>query len=47
MDKHTAVVFERHLAYVDTGPGGHPTGRTILLLQRRSTVARTRKLRRG
>jgi haloalkane dehalogenase len=32
MDKHTAVVFDRRMAYVDTAPHGHPSGRTILLL---------------
>jgi haloalkane dehalogenase len=30
--KHFASVFDRHMAYVDTAPGGHPSGRTILLL---------------
>jgi haloalkane dehalogenase len=32
VDKHIASVFDRHMAYVDTAPGGHPSGRTILLL---------------
>jgi haloalkane dehalogenase len=32
MEKHVASVFDRHMAYVDTAPGGHPGGRTILLL---------------
>ncbi|MDQ1515129.1 MAG: haloalkane dehalogenase [Actinomycetota bacterium] len=32
MKKHFASVFDRHMAYVDTAPGGHPSGRTILLL---------------
>ncbi len=32
MEKHFASVFDRHMAYVDTCPGGHPSGRTILLL---------------
>ena len=32
MDKHTAEVFDRQMAYVDTAPEGHPSGRTILLL---------------
>jgi len=30
--KHFASVFERHMAYVDTCPHGHASGRTILLL---------------
>lgn len=32
MEKHFASVFDRQMAYVDTAPGGHPSGRTILLL---------------
>ncbi|HEV7685716.1 MAG TPA: haloalkane dehalogenase [Acidimicrobiia bacterium] len=32
MEKHFASVFDRNMAYVDTAPGGHPGGRTILLL---------------
>ncbi|HZQ78996.1 MAG TPA: haloalkane dehalogenase [Acidimicrobiia bacterium] len=32
MAKHTALVFDRHMAYVDTAPHGHPSGRTFLLL---------------
>jgi haloalkane dehalogenase len=32
VDKRSAVVFDRHVAYVDSCPEGHPTGRTILLL---------------
>lgn len=32
MEKHFASVFDRHMAYQDTAPGGHPSGRTILLL---------------
>ncbi|MDQ1493222.1 MAG: haloalkane dehalogenase [Actinomycetota bacterium] len=32
MEKHFASVFDHHMAYVDTAPGGHPSGRTILLL---------------
>jgi haloalkane dehalogenase len=32
VEKHVASVFDRHMAYVDTAPGGHPSGRTILLL---------------
>jgi haloalkane dehalogenase len=32
MQMHTASVFGRHMAYVDTAPGGHDSGRTILLL---------------
>jgi haloalkane dehalogenase len=32
VEKHFASVFDRHMAYVDTAPGGHPSGRTILLL---------------
>ena len=32
MEKHFASVFEQHMAYLDTAPGGHPSGRTILLL---------------
>ena len=32
MEKHIASVFDRHMAYVDTAPGGHDSGRTILLL---------------
>jgi len=32
MEKHVASVFDRHMAYVDTTPGGHPGGRTILFL---------------
>jgi haloalkane dehalogenase len=30
--KQIASVFEQHMAYIDTAPGGHPSGRTILLL---------------
>jgi haloalkane dehalogenase len=32
VEKHFASVFDRHMAYLDTAPGGHPSGRTILLL---------------
>jgi haloalkane dehalogenase len=32
VEKHFASVFDRNMAYVDTAPGGHPGGRTILLL---------------
>jgi haloalkane dehalogenase len=32
VEKHFASVFDRQMAYVDTAPGGHPSGRTILLL---------------
>jgi haloalkane dehalogenase len=32
VEKHFASVFDRHMAYIDTSPGGHPSGRTILLL---------------
>jgi hypothetical protein len=32
VEKHFASVFDHHMAYVDTAPGGHPSGRTILLL---------------
>jgi haloalkane dehalogenase len=32
VEKHSALVFDRHMSYVDTCPGGHPSGRTILLL---------------
>jgi haloalkane dehalogenase len=32
VEKHFASVFERRMAYVDTAPHGHPSGRTILLL---------------
>src|SRR5205085_2856110 len=32
VEKQFAFVFERHMAYLDTAPGGHPSGRTILLL---------------
>jgi haloalkane dehalogenase len=30
--KHIASVFDQNMAYVDTAPGGHGSGRTILLL---------------
>jgi haloalkane dehalogenase len=32
VEKHFASVFDRHMAYLDTAPGGHPSARTILLL---------------
>ena len=32
MEKLFASVFDRHMAYLDTSPGGHDSGRTILLL---------------
>jgi hypothetical protein len=32
VEKQFASVFDRHMAYVDTAPGGHPSGRTIVLL---------------
>ena len=32
MEMNVASVFDRHMAYVDTAPGGHDSGRTILLL---------------
>ena len=32
MEKQFASVFDRHMAYLDTAPGGHESGRTILLL---------------
>ena len=32
MEKHFASVFDHHMAYLDTAPGGHPSGLTILLL---------------
>ena len=32
MEKNFATVFDRRMAYVDTSPGGHDSGRTILLL---------------
>jgi haloalkane dehalogenase len=32
VEKQFASVFDRHMAYVDSCPGGHPSGRTILLL---------------
>ena len=32
MEKQFATVFDHHMAYLDTAPGGHPSGRTILLL---------------
>jgi haloalkane dehalogenase len=32
VEKYFASVFERHMAYLDSAPGGHPSGRTILLL---------------
>ena len=32
MEKHFASVFDHHMAYLDTAPGGHDSGRTILLL---------------
>ena len=32
MEKHFTSVFEQRMAYVDTAPGGHESGRTILLL---------------
>ena len=32
MKMHFASVFDRHIAYIDTSPGGHPSGRRILLL---------------
>jgi haloalkane dehalogenase len=32
VEKHFVSVFDRNMAYVDTAPGGHPSGRTIVLL---------------
>ena len=32
MQKQIASVFDEHMSYVDTAPGGHDSGRTILLL---------------
>lgn len=32
MEKHFASVFDHHMAYLDTAPGGHRSGLTILLL---------------
>jgi haloalkane dehalogenase len=32
VEKHFASVFNCHMAYLDTAPGGHASGRTILLL---------------
>lgn len=32
MEKQIASVFDHHISYVDTAPGGHDSGRTILLL---------------
>jgi haloalkane dehalogenase len=32
VEKQFASVFDQHMAYVDTAPGGHESGRTILLL---------------
>jgi haloalkane dehalogenase len=32
VEKHFASVFDRHMAYLDSAPGGHGSGRTILLL---------------
>lgn len=32
MEKHFASVFDHRMAYVDTAPGGHESGLTILLL---------------
>jgi haloalkane dehalogenase len=32
MEKSFVTVFDRRMAYVDTSPGGHETGRTIVLL---------------
>jgi haloalkane dehalogenase len=32
VEKQIASVFDEHMSYVDTAPGGHDSGRTILLL---------------
>jgi haloalkane dehalogenase len=32
VEKRFASVFDHHMAYLDTAPGGHESGRTILLL---------------
>jgi haloalkane dehalogenase len=32
VQKQTASVFDEHMSYIDTAPGGHDSGRTILLL---------------
>jgi haloalkane dehalogenase len=32
VEKQSVTVFDRHMAYLDSAPGGHESGRTILLL---------------
>jgi haloalkane dehalogenase len=39
VEKQFNSVFEQHMAYLDTAPGGHPSGRTNLLLHGNPTAS--------